>query len=55
MRSRFDEEGFFSPEEVRRLYARFLEGKSSYPLIWFLSVLELWFREMLDAHHSANT
>ena len=47
--------GIFSPKEVRRLYARFLEGRSTYPLIWFLSVLELWFREMLDAHRSADT
>ncbi|MCY4384108.1 MAG: asparagine synthase (glutamine-hydrolyzing) [Nitrospinae bacterium] len=47
--------GIFSPKEVRRLYARFLEGRSAYPLIWFLSVLELWFREMLDARHSADT
>ncbi|MDE0340827.1 MAG: asparagine synthase (glutamine-hydrolyzing) [Nitrospinae bacterium] len=42
--------GIFSPNEVRRRYARFQEGGSAYPLIWFLAVLELWFREMLDAH-----
>ena len=46
--------GIFSPKEVRRLYARFRAGRASYPLIWFLVVLELWFREMLDAHRSAG-
>ena len=45
--------GIFSPKEVRRLYTRFKEGKSAYPLIWFLTVLELWLREMLDAHRPA--
>ena len=46
--------GIFSPKEVRRQYARFEEGKLAYPLIWFLAVLELWFREMLDAHRSVE-
>ena len=46
--------GIFSPQEVRRQYARFREGKLAYPLIWFLAVLELWFREVLDAHRSAK-
>ncbi len=45
--------GIFSSKEVGKLYARFREGKSAYPLIWFLVVLELWFREMLGPHRSA--
>ena len=45
--------GIFSPNEVRRLYTRFREGKSTYPFIWFLAVLELWFREILDVHRQA--
>ncbi|MCY3825362.1 MAG: asparagine synthase (glutamine-hydrolyzing) [Nitrospinae bacterium] len=46
--------GIFSPKEVRKLYARFRKGKSSYPLIWYLAILELWLREMLDAHRSVS-
>ena len=46
--------GIFSPKEVRKLYTRFRKGKSSYPLIWYLAILELWFREMLDAHRSVS-
>lgn len=42
--------GIFSPQAVRKEYARFKAGKSAYPLIWFLAVMELWFREMLDTH-----
>ena len=47
--------GIFSPEEVHRQYARFKEGNSAYPLVWFLAVLELWFREILDAHRPAGS
>ena len=47
--------GIFSPDEVRRRYARFREGRSAYAPIWFLAVLELWFREMLDAHRQVIT
>ncbi len=43
--------GIFSSKEVRRLYAHFRKGKSDHTLVWFLTVLELWFREMLDMHH----
>ena len=45
--------GIFSSKEVRRLYARFRKGKYDYTLVWFLTVLELWFRETLDTHHPA--
>ena len=45
--------GIFSPCAVRGLYDRFRAGKLAYSLIWFLVVLELWLREMLDSQRPA--
>ena len=47
--------GIFCPKEVHRLYSRFQESKCAYPLIWFLVILELWFREVLDVHRPSIT
>lgn len=40
--------GFFSVEEVERIYREFQDGKASWVKVWLLMIIELWAREVID-------
>ncbi len=40
--------GFFNPEEVGKLYLKFLAGEVHWTRVWLLMMAELWAREVLD-------